>query len=266
MLYAFAVSALAGLSTGLGGLVVLFIRRPGPGVMAFSLAFAGGVMTTVSLADMIPHAVETYAAGGLPLYAAGLQATSLMVMGMLVALALARCIPEPEPTALVAGGGRVGEGRAVTPGVLHSAMVTTAAIILHNLPEGILTLFSSYQDRALGGALALAIALHNIPEGIAISVPVSCATGSRARGVLYALASGLAEPLGAGIAFCFLQGFLSPTFLNGLIALIAGVMLWVSAAELLPQAFAQPGPRAKGWGVTGFCVGAAVMTVGIYLV
>ena len=38
MLYAFAVSALAGLSTGLGGLVVLFIRRPGPGVMAFSLA------------------------------------------------------------------------------------------------------------------------------------------------------------------------------------------------------------------------------------
>ena len=36
--------------------------------------------------------------------------------------------------------------------------------------------------------------------------------------------------------------------------------------SLLPQAFAQPGPRAKGWGVTGFCVGAAVMTVGIYLV
>ena len=84
--------------------------------------------------------METYAAGGLPLYAAGLQATSLMVMGMLVALALARCIPEPEPTALVAGGGRVGEiaerthlSRPAMRGLIQ--MLAHAKRIMEALPD-----------------------------------------------------------------------------------------------------------------------------------
>ena len=39
-------------------------------------------------------------------------------------------------------------------------MVTTAAIVLHNLPEGILTLFTSYASPTLGATLTLAIALR----------------------------------------------------------------------------------------------------------
>ena len=89
------------------------------------------------------------------------------------------------------------------------------------------------------------------------------ATGSRAKGALYALASGLAEPAGALLAFSLLRGFLTPLFLNGLIALIAGVMLYVSFSELMPQAFAT-GKRA--WAVGGLCVGTLIMDIGIYLV
>ena len=60
MLFALTLTTLAGLSTGLGGLVVLLVRRPRQRTMAFSLGFAGGVMVTVSLSDMLPHAIETY--------------------------------------------------------------------------------------------------------------------------------------------------------------------------------------------------------------
>lgn len=255
MLGALAVTLLAGLSTGIGGLVALVGRRPGARMMAFSLGFAAGVMVTVSLSDMLPHTVETYAVSMPPVRAA-LASGSLCLMGMVIALLLGRLVPEPKPAAVAGQTLR-------NAGALRSAMVTTLALVLHNLPEGVLTLFTGVEDPRLGATLALAIALHNIPEGIAIAVPVYYATGSRARGFLYALASGLAEPLGAVLAFWLFADFLSPLFLNGLIAGIAGIMTFVSVSELLPESFHYEKP---GHAVAGVCAGILVMHVGIYLV
>ena len=295
MLFALTLTTLAGLSTGLGGLVVLLVRRPRQRTMAFSLGFAGGVMVTVSLSDMLPHAIETYTEtmGRFP---AALAAVSLCAAGMAIALLLERCVPdEAELAARHAKGGREGAPRAgraagtggtyragnaggisraagARPadsarqaggaGALRSALVTTAAIVLHNLPEGILTLFTSYASPALGITLTLAIALHNIPEGVAISVPVCYATGSRMRAVLYALFSGLAEPAVALLAFCLLRGFFSPLFLNGLIATVAGVMIYVSISELLPEGFSY---GRRGHAVAGLAVGILTMSIGICL-
>lgn len=256
MLFALTLTTLAGLSTGLGGLVVLLVRRPKARTMAFSLGFAGGVMITVSLSDMLPHTVETYAQT-MGRFAAALASASLCVAGMAIALLLERCVPDE---AELAARGQTGGG--ADPGALRSALVTTAAIVLHNLPEGILTLFTSYASPALGITLTLAIALHNIPEGVAISVPVYYATGSRARAMLYALGSGLAEPAGALLAFFLLRGFFSPLFLNGLIAIVAGIMLYVSISELAPDSFSY---GKRGHAVAGLAVGIVIMSVGIYL-
>ena len=316
MLFALTLTTLAGLSTGLGGLVVFLVRRPRQRTMAFSLGFAGGVMITVSLSDMLPHAVGTYTEtmGRFP---AALAAVSLCAAGMMIALLLERCVPdEAELAARHAGsardgksgrggaagtgstweggrgaghaGGAAGTGSTLeggrgaghaggirgtgslqesghgagSAGALRSALVTTAAIVLHNLPEGILTLFTSYASPALGITLTLAIALHNIPEGVAISVPVYYATGSRVRAVLYALFSGLAEPAGALLAFCLLRGFFSPLFLNGLIATVAGIMIYVSISELVPEGFSD---GKRGHAVAGLAVGVLTMSIGICL-
>lgn len=146
---------------------------------------------------------------------------------------------------------------------LRGALATMAAIVLHNLPEGILTLFTNAASSALGPSLALAIALHNIPEGIAVAVPVYYATRSRAKSLALALGSGLAEPVGALAAFCLLRGLFSPLFLNGLLALVAGVMLQVSFAQLLAAGFSFGKNSACA---AGLAVGTLCMGVGLYLV
>ncbi len=269
MLHALTLTTLAGLSTGLGGLIVFFFRRPGPKLLAFSLGFAGGVMLTVSLSDMLPHTVETYSAS-MARFPAALCSASLCVLGMLAGFLLERCVPEEAELGAARGQKAVpafaaANAQTARPdtGTLRAAMVTTAAIVLHNLPEGILTLFTGYASPALGLTLTLAIAMHNIPEGIAIAVPVYYATGSRARGFGYALASGLAEPAGALLAFLLLRDRLNPLFLNGLIALIAGIMIYVSISELAPNAFAH---GKRGFAVAGLAAGILAMDVGIYLV
>ena len=259
MLTAILMTTAAGLSTGLGGLAALLSRRPTNRLLCFSQGFAGGVMLTVSLSDMLPHAVEGYrAVMGRP-RAAG-AAVSLFFLGMIVALLLQGCLPEPKPEKLALAGADRNAGQLLR--AARSAIITTAVILLHNLPEGILTLFTGYANPEFGLTLTLAIALHNIPEGIAVSIPVCYATGSRWKGIALSLLSGLAEPVGALAAFFLFRGVITPLFLNGLVAAIAGIMSFVSISELLPESFAGENRAAAVAGVT---LGVLVMSGGIYL-
>ncbi|MFR6374936.1 MAG: hypothetical protein ACLUOB_14230 [Subdoligranulum sp.] len=51
---------------------------------------------------------------------------------------------------------------------------------------------------------------------------------SRAKGAVVALVSGLAEPAGAVLAALVLAPLLTPGLLNGIVAVVAGIMLWVA--------------------------------------
>ena len=243
MLLPLLMTTIAGLSTGLGGLIAALFR-PTPRLMAFCGGFAGAVMLTVSLADLAPALLDFYGALLSP-FGCGAAAAALLLGGMLAAWLLACALPD-EDTLADRFGSRT-QGSA-----MRAALVTGAALLLHNLPEGILTL--------LGARTALAIALHNIPEGLAVAVPFACATGSRAKGAVAALVSGLAEPAGAVLAALVLAPLLTPGLLNGIVAVVAGIMLWVAAAQLLPAAFE---PVWRKMGVTGFCAGVLMMILGI---
>ena len=61
MLLPLLMTTIAGLSTGLGGLIAALFR-PTPRLMAFCGGFAGAVMLTVSLADLAPALLDFYGA------------------------------------------------------------------------------------------------------------------------------------------------------------------------------------------------------------
>lgn len=113
------------------------------------------------------------------------------------------------------------------------------AIILHNIPEGIVTFLSSQSNVKLGISLTIAIALHNIPEGISIATPIYYSTNSRFKAFLYTLISGISEPIGALIAYVFLSKYIGSNInIMGLILpVIAGIMTHISLFELLPTSF-----------------------------
>lgn len=254
--YALMVSLLAGLFTAVGGALAL-LAPPKPAVVAAGMGFAGGVMVTVSLADMLPEAFDAYCRTASPFAAAG-KAISLFSLGAVAAVLLEGCLPDEKQ--LLARGGLAG-GDSLHAAALRSALVTVAVVVLHNLPEGILTLFTSYADRRLGMTVALAIGMHNLPEGIVIAAPVLYATGKRGRAFWAALLSGLAEPAGAVLAFFCFQKVLTPLFLNGLLCVVAGMMCAVSWFELLELGYRAHQSKACAWGAL---FGCAVMSLGIY--
>jgi ZIP family zinc transporter len=126
----------------------------------------------------------------------------------------------------------------------------------HNFPEGLAVAASAMDSKRMGILVAVAIAAHNIPEGIVIAVPVYAASKSRKTAILWALGSGLTEPLGALVAVAVLRPVLTDAILEGTLCVVAGMMFAVSFIELFPAAWKYRSPAAFAVGVLG---GAAIM-------
>ncbi|MFZ9250459.1 MAG: zinc transporter ZupT, partial [Candidatus Nanopelagicaceae bacterium] len=75
--------------------------------------------------------------------------------------------------------------------------------------------------------------LHNIPEGIAIATTSRLAGFGSARTLLLTLLATFAEIVGAFAVFLFGEG-LSNVGSARLLALVAGIMVTISARELIP--------------------------------
>ncbi|MFH0876354.1 MAG: ZIP family metal transporter [archaeon] len=141
-------------------------------------------------------------------------------------------------------------------------MLIAIGITIHNFPEGIAVFFSSLVNMHLGLTIAIAIALHNIPEGIAVAMPIYYATNSKKQAFLFSFISGIAEPIGAIFAYLILKEFLSSTLLYTLLAAVAGIMIFISFDELLPQAFKQKNNHLT---IAGIFLGMAVVAVSLLL-
>jgi ZIP family zinc transporter len=127
--------------------------------------------------------------------------------------------------------------RAINARQLHRlGLLTALAIGIHNFPEGMATFFAALTDRTVGLSVAIAVALHNIPEGISISIPVYYATGSRRKAFGYSFLSGVSEPLGAILGYLILRPFLTNQMMGIIFAAVAGIMVFISLDQLVPNA------------------------------
>jgi len=226
---AFLLTTFAGLSAGIGGLVVFFIRKPKLSYLSPLLGFAAGVMIYISMVELLLESMETVG-----FFLANLA----FFIGILFMFFLDKLIPhmhidtEPEPfhkEKIDTSFDSETESKLKKAGVL-----TAVGIALHNFPEGMAVFTVSLIDVSLGIPIAIAIAVHNIPEGIAVAVPIFYSTKSRAKGFGYSLLSGLAEPAGALIGFLILYPFLTEAILNATLAFVGGIMVFISFDELLP--------------------------------
>jgi ZIP family zinc transporter len=257
--------------------VVFFTRRPTLTLLSFGLGFSSGVMVYISLVELLPSAAELMAAK-LGKTAGGWVATGAFFGGMLVSAIIDKLVPDPEnPHEAVALQDirQAGKAQKTAPAelprpaaertassVARLGPLTAVVIGLHNFPEGMATFASALANTSLGVTIAVAVAIHNIPEGIAVAVPTYFSTGSRNRALLHSFASGLAEPVGALLAYLVLMSILDETIVAGMLAAVAGIMVFISFDELVPTA------REYGKGhtsIAGVVLGMAVMAVSLLL-
>jgi zinc transporter, ZIP family len=234
ILFAFLLTLIAGLSTGIGSLLAFFTQRTHVRFLAFALGFSAGVMIYISFSELYVDAKDSLinAFGELlgQTYAMG-----LFFLGIILTALIDKCVPSYENPHEMHDVEEMQE-KNIDPRLLRMGIFSAIAIAIHNFPEGLATFMSALEDPALGVSICFAIAIHNIPEGIAVSVPVFYATGNAKKAFFYSFLSGLAEPLG-GLLGYFMLSFLWSHLIVGMVfAFIAGVMVFISFDQLLPTA------------------------------
>lgn len=190
VLFAFGLTAFAGLSTGIGSALAFFAKRTNPRFLSISLGFSAGVMIYVSFMEiMVKAKVALQADMG---EVAGTWAAVIAFFGGIALIALIdKLVPsyenphemhrieEMNPKSLEKSGGLESEhGKRK---LFRMGTMAALAIGIHNFPEGLATFTAALSDPSLGIAIAVAIAIHNIPEGIAVSVPIYYATGDKKK-------------------------------------------------------------------------------------
>lgn len=247
---AMLLSTSAGLCTSIGGVIGVLSKKDDTKFLSIALGFSAGVMIAVSLVGMFPESIEKIEIEKAEY--AKIIAVSFLIVGVLLAVVIDNLIPTPKKFPLEKGKNK----NSVS--MVRMGIVTAIALTLHNFPEGITTFMSGLADLSLGVPIAVSIAMHNIPEGIAIAVPFYYGTGSKFKAFLIATISGLTEPLGAIVAYLFLAPFITDYLLGVVFAIVAGIMIYIAFAELVPASEKYKRPRAAVVGIVG---GAILMII-----
>ncbi|KPP98612.1 MAG: Zip family zinc or iron permease [Bacteroidetes bacterium HLUCCA01] len=260
----FLLTLIAGLSTGVGGLMSFFSRSFNPRFLAAALGFSAGVMIYVSFVEIIPKANESLS-GHFGESSGYLYTTIGFFIGILVIAIIDALIPsshnpheireadkltvfpsldnpskqiirnhplQPEPPSVF----RKGYPKLHTDQLRRMGIFTALAIGIHNFPEGLATFMAAIEDPTLGISIAIAIAIHNVPEGVAIAAPMYYATRSKRKALYFSVLAGLAEPVGAVVGYVLLIQILSDAAFGAIFAGVAGIMVYISLDELLPAA------------------------------
>ena len=215
--FSFLVTSIAGLSTLLGMIPIFLKIKNKDTIINASLSFASGVMLSVSLFSLLPESMdllqEKYNDKGIII---------LVLLFSIIGIFLASFIDKVFKNI---------DNKLYKLGIINSL-----ALMIHNIPEGILTFSTTTVNVSLGIALALSILFHNIPEGISISVPIYYSTNSKFKAFIYTFISGFSEIIGAIITYIFLYKYINNSFIGVILSLTVGIMSYISLNELLPTA------------------------------
>ena len=236
----FLLCLIAGLSTLLGSLFI-FIKGNKNNIIKCALAFASGVMLSVSIFDLIPESLTMFQSTNKN--SIFFSITIFITIGLTIPLFIDKILPD-----------KINQSSKL----YKLGIFTMIAIIIHNIPEGIATYISSETNIKLGISITIAIAMHNIPEGISIAMPVYYATKNKKKAIGLTFISGMSEPLGAFFAFIFLKPIINNSIMGALFAIIAGIMTYISTIELLPAALQY---KEKKKTIISFLIGILFMYV-----
>ena len=194
-LWALLLATAAGMSTMIGAVIIFLTKTKSEKLISGAMGFAAGMMITVSLIELYPTARADLSTGSSEFWGTILSVLFLMV-GVLFAKLLDKLVPHAEYDPAL--------GESPHKNMLRVGMVS-------------------------------AIAMHNIPEGISVALPIYYGTNSRKKALWFTFLSGVAEPIGALLAWLLLAPILSDFLMGVLFAIVAGIMLYISFEELVPS-------------------------------
>lgn len=282
IIFALLLTLLAGLSTTIGCVISFFVKEPSPRFISLIMGFSAGVMILISFVELLQEGIKTMGLfTGLLFFFVG------MFIMLLIDVSISHRY-EFETLHILydenfnnqnntsknsdsnnsnphhSGHHQHRHGHYRYQDKLEkTSLLVFLGIFIHNIPEGIATFVATISRVELGILLAIAIALHNIPEGIAVSVPIYASTKNRRKAFFWSFLSGISEFIGAVVVGFIFYPFIDEYSLGAMLAIVAGLMVYISLDELLPVSHSL---GKEHMAILGIMLGMIVMTLSLILI
>ena len=255
IIFVFVAGLVTALATGLGAIPFFLKDDISDRWRVILWGLAGGIMVAASVFGLLFEATA---------YGTPLEIGFGVVIGIALVVVADKLLHDAE----------------LDPGDYEEADFKKLVLILgvltvHSFPEGVavgvafaeLNLASAagpdvlgYTVPVLGVFMTIAIAIHNIPEGLSISIPLKNLGVSKWRMVGWSVFSSLPQPIGAVLAFVFVQ--YATQMLPIGFGFAAGAMIYLVFDEFIPEAL-EVGETLPSQGysetVFGFAAGIILM-------
>jgi ZIP family zinc transporter/zinc and cadmium transporter len=116
----------------------------------------------------------------------------------------------------------------------HLGVLSTVGFSIHALLDGMIVSVGFTGGMVLGALTSVAVILHKLPDGITITGILTHSGAPRKKILIFSVLVALLTPVGAIASFFFLRNLPHGAF-GILIALTAGSFLYLAASDLLPE-------------------------------
>ena len=234
-------SALAGVATMAGTLLILHRYKWAKHNSMHLMSFAAGIMLALAFLHLIPEAIHMTGEGAVRLEEADHEGEGhvaeaehrgegqLAFIVVLLGLALFHAV---ESIIVIHPRHDVEAEDAHRHGRL--SLLSIVGLTFHSAIDGIIIAVGFRADFQIGMMTTIAVILHETPEGVVTASILLHDTMERAKILWFSLLVAVATPIAAVVSYLVL-GDASANFLGALLALAAGSLIYIAAADLIPE-------------------------------
>ncbi len=238
---------LLGIFIVIGALIALLANKKSK-VVEFSIGLAFGVIVTLIVTDLLPEIFETLGFRYIYVWLIGI------VAGFLILKILDNFIPDHHEHKM--------SKEESNENLVHIGVMTSLALVLHNIIEGMAVYSSCLSDASFGIALTLGIGFHNIPLGMVISSSFYHSTKNFKKTIITVLIVSLSTFFGGFVMYLLKLTEISSMLLGVLLSLTLGMLIFIVIDELLPRI---SDIKNKKISCIGILVGVALLVLSMFI-
>lgn len=200
------------------GAGIVFLTKNNDKFVNFSISVAFGVMTMLMILELIPETLEHLNNNYLTFIIS-------LLGGIIILKLLDKIIPHHKHDF---------SNHENHMHLNHISMVSSIALFLHNIIEGMAVYSTSISSHKLGLLVSIGVGMHNIPMGMVIASTYQKANNNVKKTIFVLLLISLSTFLG-GVLMGMFGGLIDDKMIGVLLGLTLGMLVYIVILELFPQ-------------------------------
>ncbi len=231
------------------GTAIVFVFKNTERIITFSISMALGVMSSLILFELIPVAYSSINEKYTRFWT-----VTIILISSLAGLFVLRFLDEKIPAHE--------ESKEKDTHYYHIGLVSSIALMLHNVIEGMAIYSSAISGMYLGILVGIGVALHNIPMGMEISSMFYKYFKNKFKTILALVLVSLSTMVGGLIMVVFKKEFLSEFTIGIFLCLNIGMLMYILIFELLPHVVKSKDKRIIS---IGLCLGLITFIISLLM-